>query len=168
MVPGRHEAWGIAMRVLLIEDDAFKAKKIVSFLNQRFPDDVVAIERSVSSGLVHLVNDTPTVLLLDMSLSTYDVGPTDAGGRPQNFGGITVFEHMARRKIEIPVIVITQFPGFRREDGVTVSLDTLRQELYDRFPKSFKALLSYNPGDRQWEQELARWVEQAVQAGGAS
>lgn len=156
------------MRVLLIEDDAFKAKKIISFLHQRFPGNEVSVERSVSSGLSHLVKDLPTVLLLDMSLSTYDVGPTDAGGRPQNFGGITVFEHMARRNITVPVIVITQFPGFKREDGATVSLDALREELHGKFPMLFKALLSYNPGDRQWEEELSKWINQAVQVKGAS
>ena len=156
------------MRVLLIEDDAFKAKKIVSFLHQRFPGDEVSVERSVTSGLLHLVKDRPTVLLLDMSLSTYDVGPTDAGGRPQNFGGITVFEHMARRNIAVPVVVVTQFPGFKREDGEPVSLDALRKELLGKFPTLFRALLSYNPGDRQWEEELANWIEQAVQAGEAS
>lgn len=146
--------------ILLIEDDAFKAKRILACIGAHFPEAQVRTARSVSSGLSELVESTPGVLLLDMSLSTYDVGPRETGGRPQNFGGITVFEHMARRCWEIPTIVITQYPGFRRDDGAEVSLDTLRLELADRFPNNYRALLSYNPGDRAWEQMLVDKIKE--------
>lgn len=153
------------VRVLLIEDDAFKAKRITSFLHDAFPSFHVTNERSVSSGLTSLVEAPPQLLLLDMSLSTYDVGPKDAGGRPQNFGGITIFEHMARRRIDAPVIVITQFPGFKRDDGAPVSLNALREELTSRFPALFRALLSYSAGDRQWEDELAKCIASSLRLG---
>ena len=145
-------------RILLIEDDSFKAKRILAFLRECFPEVGVITERSVTSGLTSLVSKPPDLLLLDMSLSTYDVGPSDAGGRPQNFGGVTVFEHMLRRRIEIPVVVITQFPGFKRDDGAPVSLDALRDELLKRFPENYQALLSYSAGDRTWEDELRLWI----------
>lgn len=140
--------------VLLIEDDAFKAKRISTFVSGRFEDAVVHVERSVSSGLSSIVASRPAILLLDMSLSTYDVGPREAGGRPQNFGGVTVLEHLVRRRISIPTIVITQFPGFKRDDGAEVSLDALRSELSSKFPHLFRTLLWYSSSDRKWEVEL--------------
>src|SRR3954470_13278581 len=97
-----------------------------------------------------------------MSLSTYDVGPREPGGRPQNFGGITVFEHMSRRGLKIPTIVITQYPGFKRDDGAEVSLDALRAELGDRFPATYRTLLSYNAGDREWEQMLIDQIKMTL------
>lgn len=150
-------------RILLIEDDAFKAKRISRFLVENGGWDV-QVEKSVTTGLTSLCESPPVVLLLDMSLSTYDVGPKDAGGRPQNFGGITVLEHMHRRKVVVPVIVITQFPGFKGEDGSTVSLDVLRERLANKFPNLFRVLLSYSPGDRLWETELLSHLEDIVGA----
>jgi CheY-like chemotaxis protein len=144
--------------ILLIEDDAFKAKRISTFVSGRFKDTTVFVERSVSSGLSYIIASKPTILLLDMSLSTYDVGPREAGGRPQNFGGLTVLEHLIRRRISIPTIVITQFPGFKRDDGAEVSLDALRSELASKFPSLFKALLWYSSSDRKWEVELEHWI----------
>jgi hypothetical protein len=137
-------------------------------LHEVFPSFSIVVERSVTSGLTALVQAPPQLLLLDMSLSTYDVGPKDAGGRPQNFGGITVFEHMMRRKIFLPVIVITQFPGFKRDDGAAVSLDALREELVARFPELFRALLSYSAGDRQWEKELSKWIKLSLESGASN
>lgn len=152
-------------RVLLVEDDAFKAKRISDFVRSRYKDATMCVERSVSSGLSSIVDSKPTIMLLDMSLSTYDVGPHEAGGRPQNFGGLTVFEHMVRRKISIPTIVITQFPGFKRDDGAEVSLDALRSELHLKFPNTFKALLWYSSGDRKWEAELEYWMNDILSYG---
>lgn len=144
--------------VLIVEDDSFKSKRILLFLKRSYPSLAVAIERSVTSGLSALVSYPPDLLLLDMSLSTYDVGPNDAGGRPQNFGGMTVLEHMARRRISTPVVVITQFPGFKKDDGAAVSLETLHSELNQRFPDNFRSLLFYSAGDRSWERELGRCI----------
>lgn len=144
--------------ILLIEDDAFKAKRISTFVSGRFEQVAVAVERSVSSGLSSITTSRPDILLLDMSLSTYDVGPREAGGRPQNFGGLTVLEHLVRRRIYVPTIVVTQFPGFKREDGAEVSLDALRSELNTKFPQLFKALLWYSSSDKKWELELDHWI----------
>ena len=148
--------------ILLIEDDTFKARRIAAFLKDNYPAVHLRVDRSVSSGLISVTRDPPELLILDMSLSTYDVGPQDHGGRPQNFGGITVLDHLVRRSIILPVVIITQFPGFKRDDGASVSLDAVRKELSEKFPTLFRALLFYSPGDRNWEDALVCYVKECV------
>jgi CheY-like chemotaxis protein len=146
------------VRILLIEDDAFKAKRLCSFLRAQSSEYDVVLERSVSAGLTRLfAPPVPDILLLDMSLSTFDVGPRETGGRPQNFGGITVLEHMLRRDTKVPALVITQFESFPREGG-ELSLDDLSRELSTRFPEIFKSLIYYSSRETEWERRLRSLV----------
>lgn len=153
------------MRLLLIEDDAFKAKRICKFLADRFSLHDVSVERSVSAGLSRIFSwPAPEVILLDMSLSTYDVGPRETGGRPQNFGGIAVLEHMSRRKFLAPVIVITQFDTFPK-DNVEMSLDDIRVDLKKRFPDAFAGLVYYSSREAEWEGTLTGLLRGVVARG---
>jgi len=142
--------------ILLIEDDPFKAKRLLSFLNERFPSQQAKEARSVSAGLsVLFAKPTPNALLLDMSLSTFDVGPRETGGRPQNFGGIAVLEHMVRRRLFIPVIVITQFETFPKEHK-EIGLTDVEADLKNRFPRIFCDLIYYNSRETLWEAKLTQ------------
>ena len=153
------------MRILLIEDDAFKAKRLCTFLRAQTPGNDVILERSVSTGLARLfAPPIPDILLLDMSLSTFDVGPRETGGRPQNFGGITVLEHMARRDLKIPVLVITQFESFPKE-GTELSLDDLNRDLAKRFPDIFRGLVYYSSRETEWEHRLQSLVRKFTTQG---
>jgi CheY-like chemotaxis protein len=153
------------MRILLIEDDAFKAKRVRAFLHNASPSYQVSVERSVTAGLARLFDDPPDVLLLDMSLSTFDVGPRETGGRPQNFGGVTVLEHMARRGSRVPVVIVTQFETFPTDSG-EMSLDDLARSLSERFPGIFRGLIYYSSRETEWEQRLVSSVATLASASG--
>ena len=146
------------MRLLVIEDDAFKAKRICNFLLTKMLVPYVEVERSVTTGLTRLTTaPAPDAVLLDMSLSTFDVGPRETGGRPQNFGGIAVLDHMIRRSIAIPVAVITQFETFPR-DGREVGLKDILVELSTKFPGIFKGLIYYNSRETEWEKQVEQFL----------
>jgi hypothetical protein len=148
------------VRILLIEDDAFKAKRIHGFLRGLAKAHEVILERSVTAGLTCLFSEpSPDTVLLDMSLSTFDVGPRETGGRPQNFGGIAVLEHMTRRSLIRPVAVITQFETFPK-DGVELSLEAIRGDLIVRFPAIFRRLIYYSSRETEWERQLEMFLVQ--------
>lgn len=143
------------MQVLLIEDDDFKARRITQALITIYPTADLRTERSVNAGLIALAKEHPQLLLLDMSLSTFSIGPTEGGGRPQNFGGLDVMEQMDRLGLVTPVIVITQFNSFKRDDK-EISLEKLEDELKQRYPVYFKALIFYNSRESRWERQLRK------------
>lgn len=141
--------------ILLVEDEAPKRKHIESFLGEL--DDSLHLEMamSVTAALESIESRVPDLLLLDMSLPTYDVGERERGGRPQGFGGVEVLRYLSMADISCPVIVITGYEAFMREDG-PLDLGQLRAELQQEFPYLLKAVLHYNSTFEEWRTELAK------------
>jgi DNA-binding NarL/FixJ family response regulator len=140
------------MNILLIEDDDFKAGKIRRAAESHSDVTKFKIARSVTSGIAAITDEPPDLLLLDMSLTTYDLGPDEGGGRPRNFGGIEIFEELARLELSTPVIVITQFETFIKE-GRTINIQEIRKTLKADFPDNFRNILYFDVEGR-WASRL--------------
>lgn len=140
--------------ILLVEDEAPKRKHIESLLHELAPHARVSVARSVNSALDILEAETISLLLLDMTLPTWDVGDSEEGGRPQGFGGTEVLRHITMAEIACPTVIITGYEGFIR-DGATVDLAKLRAELVDEFPELLRAVLHYNSTYDEWKTALA-------------
>ena len=147
--------------VLVIEDDEFKGKRLEQALRKMLPASTLILEKAVNSGLRTIVERRPDLILLDMSLTTFDVGPDEHGGRPQNFGGMEVLRQMDRLSIVIPTIVITQHERFV-SGGEQVNLSTLNRELVEEHNKVFRGLIYYNSAREEWERKLASLVKPLV------
>jgi len=141
------------MRVLIVEDDEFKQRRLVQAVRDFKTDAEIVSARSVNSGLESIFSQRPELILLDMSLTTYDVGPNELGGRPQNFGGMEVLRQMDRLNIIVPVIVITQHERFAG-GGREVHLAALHKELVDEHDQVFRGLVYYNSATGSWEKQL--------------
>src|SRR5690242_20184685 len=128
------------MKVLVVEDDEFKRKRIAEAVHSHLPDADIFLEKAVNSGLAAIVETQPDLILLDMSLTTFDVGPNEPGGRPQNFGGLEILRHMDRLEVLTPVIVITQHERFARGTQ-EVHLSAVRKELLEQHGQVFKGLI---------------------------
>ncbi|PZQ86410.1 MAG: response regulator [Leifsonia xyli] len=121
----------IETSILLVEDEAPKRQHIEKLLGELTPHATLFFARSVNSALDILEANEINLVVLDMSLPTFDVGERERGGRPQGFGGTEVLRHMAMAEIIRPTVVITGYEGFVREGGSTVDLAQLRSELID-------------------------------------
>jgi CheY-like chemotaxis protein len=139
-----------------VEDEAPKRGHIERLLQELAPGARVSLARSVNSALDVLESEPLTLLLLDMSLPTFDVGQRESGGRPQGFGGIEVLRHMVMAGIVCPTIVITGYEGFTREGGATVDLAQLRTELNEEFAGLLRGVLHYNSTYDDWKTMLGQ------------
>jgi len=147
------------MRMLIVEDEEPKRKGILSVLGSEFPDSQRSEARSVHSAIHKLKTEPPDLVLLDMSLPTFDVGPGEPGGRPQGFGGIEVLRYMDRFKLVVPVIVVTAYEAFPK-DGRQIELSDLRDQLSQSHPKTFRGLVFYNSFYSGWRDELLAAVKE--------
>lgn len=147
--------------ILIVEDEAPKRKHLTDMLVILAPQARVSTARSVNSALDLLESDPVHLLVLDMSLPTFDVGEREKGGRPQGFGGTEVLRHMAMADIICPTVVITGYEGFKREAGGTVDLAQLRYELIKEFPETLRAVLYYNSTFDEWKTALAMTLADA-------
>jgi len=117
------------MKILLVEDDQNKSSQIVRFLRHLLPAAEMIVASSYVGAIERILNRECDVILLDMTIPTYDVDVEDEGGRPRVFGGQDILRRMERRRVFIPVVVITQFDNFGAYRGESKTRDELDREL---------------------------------------
>lgn len=149
------------MRILLVEDEAPKRANVRSLVEGMNINAVITEARSVGSAIRQLRRETFELVLLDMSLPTFDVGAGESGGRPQGFGGIEVLRYMDRFKVTAPAIVITAYPAFASGDQ-EIDLSSLSEKLKIDHPHSFSDLVFYNSMFSTWRVELEEMVRKAL------
>jgi CheY-like chemotaxis protein len=150
-----------SVTILLVEDEGPKRKNITKYLAGLGEEVTVVVARSVNSALDELDKSKPDVMLLDMSLPTFDIGDREPGGRPQGFGGIEILRQMALAEIIIPTIVITGYEAIPRgEAGPSVDINQMRTELQAEFPEMFQGILHYNSTYDEWQRELHRLLNE--------
>jgi DNA-binding response OmpR family regulator len=142
------------VRILLIEDDTHKATHISSHLYDKLQGDIfITTVRSYQSGLQAVMTEPWDVVLLDMSLPTYDITPTEDGYRFDAFAGRSILSEMKRKNVVCRVIVITQYNTLG-EGQDRVTLDELSQQLKDTFPDSYKGAVYYSSSETNWKDAL--------------
>ena len=141
------------MRILLVEDEEAKARHVATFIGQLLPHAQLTTARSVRSAMASLLKEVPDLLILDMSLPTFDISSTESGGRPQGFGGLELMRNMELEEIACPTIVLTGYEAFNKSGG-QISLDALNAELAAEYPETFKGLFHYNSAYGDWQDRL--------------
>lgn len=142
------------MYVLVADDEGPKLESIVSVVGPAFPGAELGTARSVRAALDILRQRQTDVLVLDMSLPTFNVAPGEQGGRPQNYGGIELLRYMDFYKIRCPVFIVTQYEAFPDKGG-HVDLSALSERLMMEHPATFKDLIYYGGAtDETWRQRL--------------
>ena len=147
------------MDILLVEDEAPKQERILSFLQDNWPFANVRTARSVRSAIQQLCTQRPDLILLDVSLPTFDVGPNETGGRPQNFGGVEVLRYMDLYEQIVPTIVVTAYEAFSK-NGQAIDHRSLDNQLSQDHPNSYRGLIYYNSLFSEWRTIL----EEAIAA----
>ncbi|MCL4207656.1 MAG: hypothetical protein KJ000_34670 [Pirellulaceae bacterium] len=141
------------MRILLVDDDENKISQVLPHVRRIRPNDDVEVRRSYQSGLREVVVRPPELLLLDMTMPTYDVQQGKPGGRERRYAGREILRQMKRRGICVPTIVITQYERFE-EDGREITLIELARILHEQFPGLYCGIVYYQASGGNWPDEL--------------
>lgn len=124
------------------------------------PQAHLRFAKSVRGALEQLKATAPDLLILDMSLPTFDIGADEGGGRPQGFGGLEVMRNMELEEISCPVVVITGYEAFSKAGG-QVNLDALAEELSADHPSIFRGIIHYNSAYGDWRARLRSFLTNA-------
>ena len=146
------------MRILLVEDDEDKREQLSAFLSNQ-GNNLVTETLSLQSGLRRLISDTFDLIVLDMTMPTFDITPTEVGGRPQPFGGKELLQQMARRNIVTKTIVVSQFDQFGQGDDL-VTLEELDAMLFTMFPNVYLGTVPYTVQYNGWKEDFERKINQ--------
>ena len=137
------------MQILLIEDNSNKLKQIKRVLTEMYPESNIEEAYSFNSGVRKVYENKWNLIILDMSLPTYDITHTESGGDKKPVAGKNIMKRMLNRKIIVPVVIITQFETF---DDDRISLNSLNAEFQDGFKEIWKGTVFY--GNDDWSIDL--------------
>lgn len=147
------------MKVLLVEDYEEKANNIIEFLSQEFP--AFQVERCTAYNTAQeTIFENPDkfdLILLDMSMTTYDLGTDASGGKPEPTAGRDLLEGMYLREITTPVIVVTMYNVFGRKE-----LSAFHKELLADFPQNYKDYVFYSSQRNDWKKDLKNKINKAL------
>ena len=152
------------MRVLIVEDDENKSQQLEVFVREVVPHAFIVVAKSYNSGLREILANYQDIILLDMTLPTYDIGLNEDGGRPQHYGGRLILQQMQRRSIVTPVVVVTQFDVFG-EGAEKLTRDELDKQLRQDHSSIYLGTVYYNAAVEGWKGQLRRYVEHCCSEG---
>jgi CheY-like chemotaxis protein len=151
----------------LIEDSTPKAERITEFLERQFPALDVHTFGSYHSGLVAITELLPGIVLLDMTLPSFDRSVGSREGRLRPLGGYDLMRKLKLRNWMLPIIVVSQLEEFG--DGQErVTFDEVMRQCAAEFPGLFIGGVYFGQGaNSAWQPELERLIRSVQLPGDA-
>lgn len=137
------------MKIILIEDDEFKAKQIISFLDGKGYE--VVLRKSFNTGMKTITAEKFDLALLDMTIPTFEISPEHPSSRIRKYGGKDILSEIERCEIDLPSIIVTQYRVF--DDG-EVSIEKIDTELAQEFNQIYCGTVYYNSSTMDWQDKL--------------
>lgn len=141
------------MKILIADDESRKIENISELVAENFSKALIQTSRSVRSTISSIIEGHFDLIILDMSLPTFDIAPGEPGGRAQGSGGIEVLRNMDFYEIATPVIVVTQYETVP-ERGTLVPLAAIEARLIEEHPHTFKGCVFFGALNDTWRPVL--------------
>lgn len=148
----------MANKILFIEDNLIKMEAVLKVVQTTYPNAVITTKDSFRSGLKELISNSYDILLLDMSLPTWDRESVKKQEGFERFGGETIMREMKRKKKLIPTIVITMFNEFGIGKSF-IDLIDLDKHLTSEFKEFYNGYVKYSSSEKKWEDELKKALD---------
>jgi CheY-like chemotaxis protein len=147
-------------RILVVEDNEKKIEKIKDFLHNDFPEIEVEEKRSYNSALKEIVinYEKYNLILLDMSMQTYDISNEESGGEPEPLAGKNILKQMYFREIPTKVIVVTMYENYI--DGTKIK--QLDVELTKKFSDNYFGYIFFSHNNFDWSKKLKEEIKKII------
>lgn len=143
------------MNILLIEDNPLKREKISEFLSSH--EDISLIEAaSYNSGLNFLLSQEFDLLILDMSMPTFDRTDASHGGRFRAVAGKEIALKLAKLKRLVPFVVVTGYKDFSI-GSQSLSIEQIDESL-EAIGESYKGCIIFDSADSVWKEQLEKII----------
>ncbi len=151
--------------ILIIEDDVNKSadiRAVVLGFSHLISLEVSIIEkRSYHSGLSEILQQDYDLVLLDMTLPTFDITHNEDGFKINPFAGRDILAEMKRKRRFIPVVVVTMFETLGNDDDF-VTLSELNCSLEKEYNEFYTGFIYYNSSVNNWRDELSKKLDEAL------
>jgi len=140
------------MNVLLIEDNDLKKEKVLSFIIDSFPEMLVETTSSYNTGMTLALEKAYDIIILDMSIPTYEKTENNRGGRFRVFGGREIAQRLKKLNKLPPFIVLTGYKDFKN-DVEKITFEQLA-EMMSLIDENFLGMIHYESASSKWKSEM--------------
>lgn len=145
-------------KILFVEDNTHKRTRVIECINSIDPTIIVDEAWSFTSGCQKIQESQYDLLLLDISLPTFDRTSTDSGGRFRVFGGREIARKVLLHNFETTVAFITQFNAFS-DKGNSYTFEALQEKVSSELKEKYLGMIYYNSSISTWRDELTKIVK---------
>ena len=141
------------IEILIVEDNQYKLNKIIESISLISVDFHLEVARSFTSGWNKIISKEYALVLLDMSLPTYDQSESESGGKFRVFGGKELGRKMKKKSVPSKFAFITHYKNFS-DDNINYSFDELKVELLHDYHGKCLDVIFYNNKSGEWRVQL--------------
>lgn len=141
-------------KLLIVEDDDPKLEQLQSIIKSEFPEYEISIAKSLNSACKLIDNQEFNLVLLDMSLPTFDGGKTiSSSGRQKTLGGRDFLRYLVECEVNLPVFVVTGFKDFPIENK-NIQLAELDKSLKKEFTEIYRGNVFFSHSNDDWKEKI--------------
>jgi len=142
-------------KILIVEDEQRKLDNIKEFLKNEFPTFEFVDKRSYNSATKEIFENYQEydIILLDMSMTTYDVSVDESGGVPEPLAGANILDTMYLMDISTKVIVVTMYESF-----IGKKLSEFDIELKNNYPDNYLGFVFFSYQKTDWQIKLKKYI----------
>lgn len=144
-------------KALIIEDDQYKIRDLEKKIFQT--KWVLKIVTSVRDGVVEVMTNKYDLIVLDMSLPTFEKTRKTSGGSPQSHGGLEVIREMRLGANKTPTIILSQYPDLELQ-GEGILIEDSPSALQERYGINVIGGVVYDSELDIWEMKFLDILDQ--------
>jgi len=145
------------MRVLLVEDDAFKQTRIEKILHDTFRELKLEVAKSVCEAVNYMQGNSFDHIILDIALPSHGNLPGGGAGLPMPAGGVEVLLELSYQDRPDLVTILTQYPEIEF-DGRLVELKHAKQVLRKAIGTEVVDVIHFEMDSQLWKELLVKAV----------
>ena len=148
------------LNILIVEDDIQKFSHIKNhiFANKKdFFNLIFDQANSVTNAINKIEEYQPDILILDISLPTFNINNTESGGRARHIGGVEILDFMQLMNITCKTVILTGYEAFLI-DSKPIDFVNFKNELIEEFPTIIKDVLFYNSINAMWKSKILEYI----------
>ena len=135
------------MNILLVEDYEEKATDILNFVHKQYPQFNVELCSSYNTAQEKIFE----------AEHPYDLSSDASGGLPEPDAGQNILEGMFLRNIPTPVIVVTMYNVFARQQ-----LSEFHEHLLENYPQNYHSYVFYSKQRSDWKDNLQQQINEIL------
>jgi len=140
------------MKILLVEDNILKREKVINFINDSFENIEITSAGSYNTGLALALKNRFDLIILDMSLPTFEKTESNRGGRFRVFGGREIAQRLKRANKLTNFVILTGYKDFI-DDVEKVTIEQVSDSLFG-MSDFFLGVILYESSSSKWKSDV--------------